>query len=482
MISILLLAADPSDASRLRLSEEFREIQEKLQLSRLRDRFVLHQRLSVRPHDISQALLDERPQIIHFSGHGTSDGTLCFENQVGELQSIQPDALAALFEQFANQVNCVILNACYSEMQARAIAEHISYVLGMNQAIGDKAAIAFSVGFYQALGAGCSIEEAYKLGCIQIRLENIPEHLTPVLIKRDKLALSSPKASAISLTNNWVGIESSSSKTDWLVKAKSSREITLADVVLNECTDQYIRETLIPSISNPNEFRYKVSKATKREPEEILLPSQQILLEGPPGSGKTMLAYAIAYETARPLYHFRLGNWLAHRRPSTTITDLFAELHKIKPCIFFIDEIDVVAPFNPKCTDNIAIQIILELDKGLDGDIVFCCATNRPENLDPAFIARMNSITIDLPDQKSRERLVKMYFNTESFEAGLTAAEIASMLENWTPHQIMSFARRMMETAWETGMSSEMTRKLINNWIHHCAFPNAFIVERWGRY
>ena len=183
MISILFLTADPTDASRLRLGEEVREIQERLQLSRWRDNFALHPRMSVRPTDISQALLDVNPQIIHFSGHGTSNGMLCFENISGETHPIEPEALAALFEQFAHQLNCVILNACYSIAQARAIAEHIRYVIGMNQAIDDKASIAFSVGFYQALGGGRSIEDAYKLGCVQIRLENIPDYLTPILIK-----------------------------------------------------------------------------------------------------------------------------------------------------------------------------------------------------------------------------------------------------------------------------------------------------------
>jgi hypothetical protein len=183
--SILFLAADPTDASRLRLGEEFREIQEKLKLAKLRDRFELElPQLSVRPADITQALLDTQPQIVHFSGHGTSTGALCFENQVGQTRRVQPDALAALFEQFTCQVNCVLLNACYSENQAKAIAEHIKYVIGMNQAIGDKAAIAFAIGFYQALGAGRTIEDAYKLGCVQIRLQGILEHLTPVLIKR----------------------------------------------------------------------------------------------------------------------------------------------------------------------------------------------------------------------------------------------------------------------------------------------------------
>jgi len=183
-VSILFVTSDPSDQSRLRLGEETREIQEKIRLSKSRDRFEFHIITSARPEDITQALLDIEPQIVHFSGHGTATGALCFESQTGQAQLVQPDALAALFEQFTSQINCVLLNACYSETQAKAIAEHIEYVIGMNKAIGDKAAIAFAIGFYQALGAGRTIEDAYKLGCVQIRLHSIPEHLTPLLIKK----------------------------------------------------------------------------------------------------------------------------------------------------------------------------------------------------------------------------------------------------------------------------------------------------------
>ena len=183
-VTILFLAADPTDASRLRLGEEFREIQGKLRQARFRELFRLQlPQLSLRPEDISQALLDVQPKIVHFSGHGTSSGALCFEDQTGKTQLVQPEALAALFEQFSSHVNCVILNACYSETQARAIAEHVEYVVGMSKAIGDRAAISFAVGFYQALGAGRTIEEAHKLGCVQIRLQGIPEDQTPVLIK-----------------------------------------------------------------------------------------------------------------------------------------------------------------------------------------------------------------------------------------------------------------------------------------------------------
>ncbi len=183
--SILFLASEPTDEARLRLGQEAREIKEKLQLARLREQFEFSQRTSVRPEDITQALLDIKPKIVHFSGHGTSTGALCFENATGQKLPVEAEALSALFEQFYSHVNCVILNACYSEVQGKAIVKNIDYVIGMNQKISDKAAIAFSIGFYQALGAGTSFEEAYKLGCVQMRLQGSPERLLPVLLEKD---------------------------------------------------------------------------------------------------------------------------------------------------------------------------------------------------------------------------------------------------------------------------------------------------------
>jgi len=117
----------------------------------------------MRVTDITQALYDVDPQIVHFSGHGTSTGTLCFENELGQTQPVEPSALAATFELFADQVNCVLLNACYSEPQAKAIVEHIPFVIGMNQSIGDQAAIAFAVGFYKALGQIVQLRQLINL-------------------------------------------------------------------------------------------------------------------------------------------------------------------------------------------------------------------------------------------------------------------------------------------------------------------------------
>jgi CHAT domain len=181
VIKVLFLASDPSDAVRLRIGQELRDIREKLQMSKQRDNFLLESREAVRPGDLTQAIFDFEPHIIHFSGHGTNQGDLCFEDVVGKIKTVKPDALAALFEMETERVQCVILNACYSKIQAEAISQHIPHVIGMSQEIGDKAAIAFSIGFYKALGANRTVEQAYKAGCVEIRLEDIPEHLTPVL-------------------------------------------------------------------------------------------------------------------------------------------------------------------------------------------------------------------------------------------------------------------------------------------------------------
>jgi CHAT domain-containing protein len=179
-----ILAANPKSTSRLRLDEEVREIDALLQRAKKRKLFDLKQRWAVRVQDIYQSLLDFKPQIVHFSGHGTGDDGLVMEDETGKAYLVDTVALTKLFELFASNVECVVLNACYSEVQASAIAQHIPYVIGMNKAIGDKAAIKFATGFYSALGAGESVEFAYKLGCNVIQLDGTPEHLTPILKKK----------------------------------------------------------------------------------------------------------------------------------------------------------------------------------------------------------------------------------------------------------------------------------------------------------
>jgi AAA-like domain/CHAT domain len=188
--TILLLSANPKATSQLRLAEEIRDIKEGLRLSENRHLFSISAAEAVRPRDIRRAILTYKPQIIHFSGHGSAEEGLLFEDETGAVNFVDGSALAGLFELFANQIECVVLNACYSKYQASEIARHINYVVGMSQEIKDKAAIEFAVGFYDGLGAGEGYDFAYKLGCNAILMAGIKQHLIPELISSDNLKLS----------------------------------------------------------------------------------------------------------------------------------------------------------------------------------------------------------------------------------------------------------------------------------------------------
>jgi len=185
--TILILAANPKNTPPLRLDQEAREIGNGLERAQKRDEFILKQKLAVRPVDVRRAMLDDKPNIVHFCGHGSENEGIVFEDENGYTKLVGTDTLAGFFELFADKVECVILNACYSEVQAEAIARHIPYVIGMKKAIGDTAAIEFAIAFYDALGAGESVEFAYKLACNAIQWAGIPEHLTPVIKSSTKV-------------------------------------------------------------------------------------------------------------------------------------------------------------------------------------------------------------------------------------------------------------------------------------------------------
>ncbi|RRA99874.1 caspase family protein [Larkinella rosea] len=176
---VLFLSANPTTMEPLRLGAEVREIQEELRGS---EGVLFSTSLAVTPRTLTRSILQEKPTIVHFSGHGTDEG-LCLETESGQLKTVSTDALGRLFAVFDDSVQCVLLNACYSEPQARAISAHIPYVIGMQRSVSDEAAIAFSATFYQALGSGLSIIDAYELAVAGMGLEDDRQADIPVLLQ-----------------------------------------------------------------------------------------------------------------------------------------------------------------------------------------------------------------------------------------------------------------------------------------------------------
>ncbi len=180
-IKILFLAANPSDTVRLNLEKESRAIEHALRQSEYGAYFEILKYFAVQVSDIQGCLLQHKPDIVHFSGHGIKSDEIIMEDDSGNSCPVSVRALSSLFSVLKDNIRCVVLNACYSENQARAIAEHIDCVIGMSEEIGDLAAISFASSFYQALGFGRDVKTAFDSGCVQIDLEGLNEQDKPKL-------------------------------------------------------------------------------------------------------------------------------------------------------------------------------------------------------------------------------------------------------------------------------------------------------------
>ena len=184
LVKILFLAANPIDTPPLQLDEEIHAIDQALLKAKFRDRFEIIQHHAVRTAELQSLFLRYQPDILHFSGHGSSHSEIILKDDSGVSHPIPTQALSTLFSVLKDNIRCVVLNACYTEEQAKAISQYIDCVIGMSKAIGDASAIKFASSFYQALGYGRDIKTAFDLGCLEIHMENLSEKDTPKLIAR----------------------------------------------------------------------------------------------------------------------------------------------------------------------------------------------------------------------------------------------------------------------------------------------------------
>jgi len=159
----LYLAANPADTPSLRLDVECREIAATIRTGRYRDRIEFAARWAARPDDL-QALNDEEPQVLHFSGHGEGAGGLWFEGADSAAQPVGADALAQVMRAAGASVRLVVLNACYSETQAEAVRAHVPCVVGISSAIGDRDGAHYAVALYRAIAFGHSVANAHAQG------------------------------------------------------------------------------------------------------------------------------------------------------------------------------------------------------------------------------------------------------------------------------------------------------------------------------
>lgn len=181
MIKILFLAANPLDIDPLQLDAELEAIDSTLRQTDFRDQFELRSQWAVGINDIQELLLRHRPHIVHFSGHGSGASEIILKGEDGAATPAPRQALSNLFRILRGDIRCVILNACYSAEQAEAIGEHIPVVIGMSDAIADRASVDFSAAFYRALGYGEDMQTAFDLACNQLEFSDRQEATIPRL-------------------------------------------------------------------------------------------------------------------------------------------------------------------------------------------------------------------------------------------------------------------------------------------------------------
>jgi hypothetical protein len=184
LIKILFLAANPRDMDPLQLGKESRAIDKALRMSPYRDRFMLADHFAVQVSDLQELLLRYEPHIVHFSGHGTETSEILLVNDDDYAQPVTAEQLANLFRHFAGKVRCVVLNSCFSDLQANHIASVVDCVIGIPDALSDTTAIAFSSAFYRALGYGKDVKTALDLACTDVAMELRTLQFRPQLLSQ----------------------------------------------------------------------------------------------------------------------------------------------------------------------------------------------------------------------------------------------------------------------------------------------------------
>jgi tetratricopeptide (TPR) repeat protein len=185
-VKILFLSANPVDAqTQIRNDKEFRDIAESIRRSPYSDQLEIVSEWAVRTGDMQAALLKHKPDIVHFSGHGSPKGDILLEDEDGSRKAVNKEAVSEMFRMMKHNIRLVVFNACYAKGQAEALTDTVDFTIGMSDAIEDRAAEIFAPRFYEWLALGYSLKEAFDFSINQLAMEGVPDGQAPELMKRE---------------------------------------------------------------------------------------------------------------------------------------------------------------------------------------------------------------------------------------------------------------------------------------------------------
>lgn len=223
------------------------------------------------------------------------------------------------------------------------------------------------------------------------------------------------------------------SKARVIMPDDKKEKVTFKDVAgVEEAKEELIE--IVDFLKSPKKFLNIGAKIPKG-----------VLLIGPPGSGKTLLAKAVAGEAGVPFFHLSASEFveLFVGVGASRVRSLFSDAKKAAPSIMFIDEIDAVGRYRGAGLggghderEQTLNQILVEMD-GFETheSVIVMAATNRPDVLDPALLrpGRFDRrVILDLPDLKAREEILKIHARGKKTEEDIDLKQIAERTPGFT--------------------------------------------------
>lgn len=170
--TILCVQAQPADERTFRWDLELRAIQHGIRDGIVRN-FDLQLCPAAQLHDLHAALARLRPEVVHFSGHGETDGIILNDARAhGYL--LRNDALPSLLAAAGERLRCLVLNACYTSEAAHLVLGRVPFVVGTTEKIDDTSAISFSSSLYSHIGNGRTYQDAFDDAIAYLRAANDP--------------------------------------------------------------------------------------------------------------------------------------------------------------------------------------------------------------------------------------------------------------------------------------------------------------------
>lgn len=169
-VKLLFLAASPVDADQVRFGPEWEDIQKSIAAPNLAVPIHAVARLSVRPTALLDAVTEEKPSILHFSGHCEGDGRMALENARGQVVHFPAEHLCRVIRAVRplSPVRLICLNACCTSRAANLLVPEVECVVGSPYRVPDDLAVVFSRRFYFSLARGLPVSGALDLGLLDV--------------------------------------------------------------------------------------------------------------------------------------------------------------------------------------------------------------------------------------------------------------------------------------------------------------------------